>query len=259
MLKLKMAASKVCCGPLILVNQQHPLPVEAAELFIDKCGEELVQVEPDQPQLLLQRMAACQLRRLLQHLQACSQIKPISGWRSRTEQQQIYSSSLAEHGEAFTRQYVALPGCSEHETGLAVDMALVLPQIDYLTPAFPYEGICQSFRNAAASYGFIERYPQGKEGVTGIGHEPWHFRYVGQPHATLISRQGLTLEEYLDDLHQATQGGKVFTSHEDGQAVRVSYTEAANEDDVILQLAGNAPYSISGDNLGGFIVTEWEE
>ncbi len=60
--------------------------------------------------------------------------------------------------------------------------------------------ICQTFREKAAKYGFILRYPAGKEHITGIGHEPWHFRYVGVPHAEIMASEGLTLVEYTDFL-----------------------------------------------------------
>lgn len=69
--------------------------------------------------------------------------------------------------------------------------------VDFIRPDFPYEGISQRFRELAPAYGFIERYPAGKERVTGIAHEPWHFRYVGTSHAKSMARQGLCLEEYL--------------------------------------------------------------
>lgn len=258
MLKLKLPAAKTACGPLILVNRQHPLPDGAGKLYLDKCAEQLVPVSAADQEVRLQRAAACALVQLLQHLQAERQLKPLSGFRSHQEQEELYASSLAEHGEAFTRQYVAWPGCSEHETGLAIDMALVLPQINYLTPEFPYEGICQRFREAAAAYGFIERYPQGKEPLTGIGHEPWHFRYVGRPHAALMREKQLVLEEYLDFLHQATAEGKSFTTQAAGQQMRVSFIAAEPNHETIIQVQGNTPYSVSGDNMGGFIITEWE-
>ena len=84
-----------------------------------------------------------------------------------------------ENGEEFTNQFVARPGHSEHQTGLAIDLGLKQPDIDFLRPYFPYKGICQTFRELSTDYGFIERYPAGKEAITGIAHEPWHFRYVG--------------------------------------------------------------------------------
>ena len=82
----------------------------------------------------------------------------ISGWRSRAEQQKLWDDSMAEHGEAFTRSYVARPGCSEHETGLAIDLGKTGGALDFIRPAFPYDGACGAFRRLAAGYGFIERY-----------------------------------------------------------------------------------------------------
>ena len=81
---------------------------------------------------------------------------------------------------------MALPGCSEHQTGLAIDLGKAAGYIDFIRPAFPYDGVCGRFRRLAARYGFIERYQRGKEEVTGISAEPWHFRYVGAPHAQLM-------------------------------------------------------------------------
>lgn len=83
----------------------------------------------------------------------------MSGWRSFGEQQSIWDDTLAKEGEAFTRQYVAFPGCSEHQTGLAMDLAKAAPSIDFIRPDFPDEGPCGTFRRLAAQYGLIQRYP----------------------------------------------------------------------------------------------------
>ena len=66
---------------------------------------------------------------------------PVSGWRSHAEQKQIWDDTLAKEGEAFTRAYVAWPGCSEHESGLAIDLAEAAEEIDFIRPAFSYDGI----------------------------------------------------------------------------------------------------------------------
>ncbi len=174
---------------LILVDRKHGCPGDAAR--------DLVPVHGDEPRVLLEREAAEALSRIMEELDGWRDIVPVSGWRSREEQQAIYDASLRDNGRAFTEQFVALPGHSEHQTGLAIDLGLRRGEIDFLRPAFPYEGICQLFRELAPAYGFIERYPAGKQAVTGIAHEPWHFRYVGAPHARAITRAGLTLEEYL--------------------------------------------------------------
>lgn len=174
---------------LLLVNSQHACPVDTSQ--------DLIPVHDSYPQILLEREAACALFRLMEKLDGWHSIVPVSGWRSLKEQQSIYDQSLRDNGLEFTRQFVALPRHSEHQTGLAIDLGLRQPDIDFIRPAFPYEGICQTFRELAPAYGFVERYPSGKEAVTGIAHEPWHFRYVGTPHAEEMTRLGLTLEEYL--------------------------------------------------------------
>lgn len=83
--------------------------------------------------------------------------------------------------------------------------------------ASPWSEICQIFRDRAADYGFIERYPKGKENITHIGHEPWHFRYVGVEHAKQMTERNLTLEEYVEWL-------KNTTGKEEGYGATYPYT-----------------------------------
>lgn len=189
-----MLRRSVASGYLALVNAAHPWRPEGRL--------RLVPVNRLDKGVVLQSEAAWQLNRLLKQLTGSAeagwqQIAAVSGWRSQQEQRRIWWQSLAENGRKFTEQYVARPGCSEHQTGLAIDLGLRLPEIDFIRPYFPYTGLAGRFRQLAADYGFVERYPQGKEEVCGIAHEPWHFRYVGRKHALLMQRRGLTLEEYL--------------------------------------------------------------
>lgn len=177
-------------GSLYLVNRAHPLGEDLAP-------EDLVPVDGGRPEILLRREARDMLDRLLDAVDGRGAIVPVSGWRSRAEQQAIWDGTLAEHGPAFTETYVARPGCSEHQTGLAIDLGENRPEVDFLCPAFPDNGPCGALRRRAADFGFVLRYPAGKEAVTGIGHEPWHFRYVGLPHARIMEDRGLVLEEYL--------------------------------------------------------------
>lgn len=174
---------------LVLVNSQHA--------YSPDTEQDLIPVHESHPNILLERKAAYALSRIMEQIDGWQYIVPVSGWRSLEEQLEIYADSLRGNGPQFTAKFVAMPGHSEHQTGLAIDLGLLQPDIDFIRPAFPYEGICQKFRELAPAYGFIERYPAGKEAITGIAHEPWHFRYVGIPHAEKITRLGLTLEEYL--------------------------------------------------------------
>lgn len=173
-------------NPLILVNARHACPEEVPDL-----------INVGNSSVLLEWEAALALEALMGSLDGWRSIVPVSGWRPFQEQEDIYQNSLREHGLEFTQKYVALPGHSEHQTGLAIDLGLKGPEVDFIRPAFLYEGVCQTFRERAANFGFVERYPAGKETVTGIAHEPWHFRYVGPAHTRELVRRGLVLEEYL--------------------------------------------------------------
>ena len=191
---LRLRREQTCQGPLVLIDRAHPLQEGAPP--------ELVPVDRLHPQVLLERRAARLLAACIRSVGGGRTIVPVSGWRSRAEQQAIWDDTRAREGDAFTRQYVALPGCSEHQTGLAIDLGLAAPHIDFIRPDFPDTGVCGAFKEQAGKYGFILRYPAGKEHITGIAHEPWHFRYVGAPHGAIMTQLGLTLEEYLELLEQ---------------------------------------------------------
>ena len=106
-----------------------------------------------------------------------------SGYRSYERQQEIYAET--EAGKA------QVPGGSEHQTGMAFDVTVETSEGFENTPQ--YEWLCQN----AAKYGFIQRYPPNKSGITGISYEPWHYRYVGVKAAQQIHKAGITLEEYI--------------------------------------------------------------
>ncbi len=105
--------------------------------------------------VLLDSNAIKLLSSLMDKLNGWEQIAAVSGFQSMQEQKVIYSQSLKDNGKTFTEKFVALPGHSEHQTGLAIDLALKQEYIDFICPDFPYTGICQTFRQEAISYGFI--------------------------------------------------------------------------------------------------------
>ena len=119
-----------------------------------------------------------------------------SGYRSYAEQTYLFNRKVSEYGEAVAQTIVARPGTSEHQTGLCCD----------ITDRY-YEMKDRSLENTelyqwmsahCQEYGFIVRFPDGKEDVTGIIYEPWHFRYVGKEAAAYIMEHDLTLEEFLE-------------------------------------------------------------
>ncbi|GFZ79285.1 M15 family metallopeptidase [Nesterenkonia alkaliphila] len=122
----------------------------------------------------------------------------ISGYRSHDYQVQVYGQHVATNGQEAADRVSARPGHSEHQTGLAVDVD---------TPAGPETTLRRAFGETpegrwvaenAHEFGFIIRYPEGAEEITGFSYEPWHLRYVGEATAAEIVARGVTLEEYWD-------------------------------------------------------------
>ncbi|GAA0300661.1 LAS superfamily LD-carboxypeptidase LdcB [Gracilibacillus halotolerans] len=120
----------------------------------------------------------------------------VSGYRSYNRQEVIYNNSVEKNGEEHANQYSAKPGTSEHQTGLAMDVASS-QRVSVLEPSFIDTDEGQWLDENAHRAGFIIRYPDGKENITGYNYEPWHLRYVGKELATEIYKQQLTLEEFF--------------------------------------------------------------
>lgn len=250
MKKLILKPKEINIGNLILVNAQYPY-------IEDKESIELIPVLPNDKAILLTAPAVRVLTSVMDKINGWECISAISGWRSRKEQEELYADSLRDNGKEYTEKYVALPGHSEHETGLAIDLGLTQENIDFICPEFPYKGICQKFREVALTYGFIQRYPVGKEAITGIAHEPWHFRYVGAPHAQIMNDLGLTLEEYIGFLSGREYAHDPYVYVNKGIKVQISYVTAQEGKDTIIEINDNKPYAVSGNNINGFIITEW--
>ena len=124
-----------------------------------------------------------------------------STYRTVSKQQEIWDDFLEKYGEEYTKTYVAVPGTSEHHTGLAIDVKIVKDGvvIDDNDDMTNETEIFSKIHSKLAQYGFILRYPVGKEDITGYGSEVWHFRYIDSPEiANEIMSNGLTLEEYLN-------------------------------------------------------------
>lgn len=259
MKRVILQRNEIYSGSLILVNRAYAYK----EPEKDAGKESLMPVLEQEPEILMQRRAAVLLFHLMDKINGWRGIVPVSGWRSGREQEEIWENSLKENGKKFTETYVAFPGHSEHQSGLAIDLGQKQEVIDFIRPEFPYTGICGAFRQKAAEYGFIERYPKGREAVTGIGYEPWHFRYVGIPHARIMEQKKLILEEYIDFLRQFPYGEKPFHFAEGGREFLVSSLEmpgagkgtAEDSEEIHMEIDETHPYWISGNNVDGFVIT----
>ncbi len=170
--------------------------------------EELVQ-EPNTQIWMTQELyqAFCKMNRDLTS-QGLSSLILVSGYRSYDYQQEVFDRKvnyLIEEGltdkEAANKAktIVAMPGTSEHQTGLAIDVtnADLAKEDDPLIEDFGETTHGKWLDLNAHDYGFILRYPEDKVSVTGITYEPWHYRYVGVHHAKEIKKLKICLEEYI--------------------------------------------------------------
>lgn len=175
---------------LVLVNRDHPKEEMNPEL-VDING---ISVDKRIADATAEFLAAAQAVNAQEHL--------ISGYRSVAYQAELYQSYVSqemandpsltqEAAEAIVQTYSQPAGSSEHQTGLAIDMSTVdaLNQSDVET--------VKQVTALAPKYGFILRFPDGKQESTGVGYEDWHFRYVGKKSAAYISKHQISLEEYI--------------------------------------------------------------
>lgn len=124
------------------------------------------------------------------------------GYRTQEEQQQLLDEKIEAYenegkskseAKKIAEQWVAIPGTSEHQLGIAVD-------INADTTKSSSDDVYSWLAENAHKYGFIKRYPSDKTDITGVINEPWHYRYVGKEAALEIYSQGMCLEEYIDTL-----------------------------------------------------------
>ncbi len=120
----------------------------------------------------------------------------VSGYRAYSYQEMLYNNKLATAGRVEADKYVAQPGASEHNTGLAMDV--LSDEYSSLDEGFEQTQAYKWLEDNCYKYGFTIRYLKGKEDITGYNYEPWHLRYVGISEATEMSEKYITLEEYLN-------------------------------------------------------------
>ena len=183
---------------LVLVNKTHQLPdnwENKIELITDydPWGDE-VEIE------LETLMHFNELREAM--LEQGVDIRLDSVYRSVADQIALWDYFKEQYGEDYCKQYVATPGYSEHHTGLAIDICLI-KNGEIISDNDAMIADVEDFAKIHAAMpdcGFILRYMEGKEDITGYSYEPWHLRYVGSPDvAREITKNGLTLEEYLGE------------------------------------------------------------
>ncbi|MGE7877936.1 M15 family metallopeptidase [Peribacillus muralis] len=235
---LEIARDQVYQGNLLLVNKDYPVHQEGVKSDVVNLIQHKELVEGYG--LLDDRIRLSQgvAQKFLQMVQAAEKDNVrhfliTSGYRDKEEQSQLYQDKGADF---------ALPaGHSEHNLGLALDIGSTLSGMNQAP-----EG--KWLQKNAWKYGFVLRFPKDNKDITGIEYEPWHFRYVGLPHSKIMQKKNFTLEEYLSYIKEKKNIGETIA----GMEYEVSYYSVSSKKTVNVQANR---YEISGDNMGGVIVT----
>jgi D-alanyl-D-alanine carboxypeptidase len=168
----------------VVVNKKHKLPSNYVPSLTSVSGGQL---RPEAAEALNNLLADAQ--------NAGAPISVISSYRSYSTQASTYQRWVNRDGQALADTYSARPGHSEHQTGLAVDLGVPNGSCS-LETCFGDTAQGIWLEENAHKYGFIIRYTEGKQSITGYQYEPWHLRYVGTQVATAIKNSGLTMDQY---------------------------------------------------------------
>lgn len=166
----------------VVVNKKHKLPSSYVPELTDVSGG---QMRPEAAQALTSL--------LFKANEAGVPMSVLSSYRSYQTQVSTYNKWVNQSGQTAADTFSARPGHSEHQLGLAVDLGNGTCNLE---TCFGDTTTGQWLANNAPSYGFIIRYPSGKDATTGYQYEPWHLRYVGVDNATAITASGQTMDEY---------------------------------------------------------------
>lgn len=189
----------------VLVNKTYGLPA-------DYEPDDLVKVDipfiyQDESVHSLRKVAADALIEMFEAAKEDGlELAGVSGYRSHAIQKILYENYVARDGEEAANKYSAKPGHSEHSTGLAMDVADISGKCPARNCFADMEEAAWVAENAHR-FGFIIRYPKGKEEITGYQYEPWHLRYVGVELASILYENEWTMEEFFLGITAADEGG----------------------------------------------------
>lgn len=241
----------VYTGDLLLVNNQTlyhvPEEQDLASIYDGKTGSYYVRDK----EVYLSPVALEALNRMLDDFReqgGSKTVNVVAGYRTEAFQQHLFDQSAERNGQAHAEEFVAQPGGSEHHTGLAADFSIFYG--DGTSAEYRGTGEYAWINSHCQDYGWVVRYEKDKQSLTGIGDEPWHFRYVGVPHAAVMAEKGLCLEEYTDYLKEFPFDGQHLAVDWGGERYEIWYCAGT-----AAYLPDSGEYTVSGNNVDGIVVT----
>lgn len=190
-------------NPMVLVNKEFAFPSDYTPPDLVRPAVSYSFGDQDIEKSYMRKEAADALEKLFNGAKEDGIfLFAVSGYRSYSRQEEILAAGAAASGEAKALESIAPPGMSEHQSGLAMDISSESNAYE-LNQEFELTEEGKWLKEHAHEYGFILRYPKGKENITRYIYEPWHFRYVGVDPAKVIYENDWTLEEYFNHVKPA--------------------------------------------------------
>ena len=266
-IKITLTADDVHRGELVLVNADHEFRFPETRDDVSVYDNKSPSYKVGDRTVTLSMTTIDAFNKLMDDFYAqtaCRDVMIVSGggYRSEEYQRQLYTDRVASQGAEAAARYVALPGNSEHHTGLAMDLTVYTDSGEGHTLR-TYEK-CAWLVDNFENYGFSMRYPEEKEDITGIGYESWHYRYVGVPHSLIMKEKNMCFEEYVEYLHTIPEGKAVFWNGTSSLVADIEdslnfyavyYVAASAVGDTKITIPEGREYTVSGDNVSGFIIT----
>jgi len=258
-------------GELILVNYQYPYPEADTVAVRDVYGNKNPYYKLASTNIALTDVTLQAFNAMTERFYADTGVDDMivnSGYRNVPSQQKIYDDRVASQGKEMADLYVATPGYSEHHTGMAMDLSFYTDE--GATVSIENHEFGSWLHEHCVEYGFVLRYPSNKVDITKIGYEFWHYRYVGHPHAEIMTEKELCLEEYIDFIKEYSTDQKLLWIQPGGVMADVSSTALPGEGCLVYYVPASAGETtdiqvprgnvfenirISGNNTDGFIVT----
>ena len=251
--KKDLGEDAIAAGDLILVNNQifyrfPDAPEQSLAVILDNKSDSYYVRDRE---VLLAPHALAALNEMMDAFReqgGSKSVNVVAGFRTLEFQQHLFDQSAEQNGLEHAQQFVAQPGGSEHHTGLAVDFSIL--RSDGASEEYRGTGEYAWINGTCQDYGWVVRYDLNKVALTGISTEPWHFRYVGVPHATVMARENFCLEEYIDYLREFPFDGEHLTVDCADGSYEIWYAEGTE-----TYVPDRGDYTVSGNNVDGVIVT----
>ncbi|MBR5272929.1 MAG: M15 family metallopeptidase [Clostridia bacterium] len=253
---LELSQEDIAKGELVLINSKHYYEYDALQglknLYDVKTSSYYLK---DANTILVNKNIWPAVNALFDGFYEATQkrsINIIGAFRSHTDQMHLFNSYVDSYGsEAEALKHVQKPGYSEHHSGLCIDLQ-IWDSDKQVVYEFTGEGEYKWLVDNAYKYGFIQRYPEGKTSITGVNTELGHFRYIGVAHATAMKKNNASCyETYIEYLRNFTFDGEhLHVECDNGEKYEIFFSNS-----LTIQVPTDREYTVSGNNVDGFIVT----